>query len=226
MNNAYEYDVEIYPNLFEVTFIPKTADQKLIDVYKNIDIKCLAIKNGKESNLEELKEAKAKLLLAMGAKQFVIWIDYTTGKWRNDGPLIMDFFIQHKILTGYNSNNYDKIMLDIFINNYKYLDVKGFNKKEGKHITQILYDHSCACVDFGKGYSRLLNFKKYYKRPFTDYDIQKILYLDKTYTSLKQVAICLKWYRIQNLPIAYNCRIREEDIYDICDYNVMMFLLH
>lgn len=220
MNNAYEYDVEIYPNLFEVTFIPKTADQKLIDVYKAVDIRCLAIKNGKEGNLEELKEAKAKLLLAMGAKQFVIWIDYTTGKWRNDGPLIMDFFIQHKILTGYNSNNYDKIMLDIFINNYKYLDVKGFNKKESKHITQILYDHSCACVDFGKGYSRLLNFKKYYKRPFTDYDIQKILYLDKTYTSLKQVAICLKWYRIQNLPIAYNCKIREKDIYDICDYNV------
>jgi len=122
MNNAYEYDVEIYPNLFEVTFIPKTADQKLIDVYKAVDIRCLAIKNGKEGNLEELKEAKAKLLLAMGAKQFVIWIDYTTGKWRNDGPLIMDFFIQHKILTGYNSNNYDKIMLDIFINNYKYLD--------------------------------------------------------------------------------------------------------
>lgn len=29
MNNAYEYDVEIYPNLFEVTFIPKTADQNL-----------------------------------------------------------------------------------------------------------------------------------------------------------------------------------------------------
>ena len=150
MNNAYEYDVEIYPNLFEVTFIPKTADQKLIDVYKAVDIRCLAIKNGKEGNLEELKEAKAKLLLAMGAKQFVIWIDYTTGKWRNDGPLIMDFFIQHKILTGYNSNNYDKIMLDIFINNYKYLDVKGFNKKESKHITQILYDHSCACVDIGK----------------------------------------------------------------------------
>ena len=96
MNNAYEYDVEIYPNLFEVTFIPKIADQKLIDVYKAVDIRCLAIKNGKEGNLEELKEAKAKLLLAIGAKQFVIWIDYTTGKWRNDGPLIMDFFIQHK----------------------------------------------------------------------------------------------------------------------------------
>lgn len=44
MNNAYEYDVEIYPNLFEVTFIPKTADQKFIDVYKAVDIRCLAIK--------------------------------------------------------------------------------------------------------------------------------------------------------------------------------------
>lgn len=44
MNNAYEYDVEIYPNLFEVTFIPKIADQKLIDVYKAVDIRCLAIK--------------------------------------------------------------------------------------------------------------------------------------------------------------------------------------
>lgn len=88
MNNAYEYDVEIYPNLFEVTFIPKTADQKLIDVYKAVDIRCLAIKNGKEGNLEELKEAKAKLLLAMGAKQFVIWIDYTTGKWKMMGHLL------------------------------------------------------------------------------------------------------------------------------------------
>ena len=34
----------------------------------------------------------------MGAKQFVIWIDYTTGKWRNDGPLIMDFLFNIKFL--------------------------------------------------------------------------------------------------------------------------------
>lgn len=29
MNNAYEYDVEIYPNLFEVTFIPKQQTKNL-----------------------------------------------------------------------------------------------------------------------------------------------------------------------------------------------------
>lgn len=221
MNNAYWYDVEIYPNLFEVTFIPKTAPQKLIDIYISIDKKCLAVKAGKlNADINELNADKQKLLQAIGAKQFIIWLDYKSGKWRNDGPLIMDFFIQHKILTGYNSNNYDQFILDIFINNYRYLDVRGFNKKEGKHITQILFDHSVHCVEYGKGYGKLLKFKHYYKRPFTDYDIQKILYLDKTFTSLKQVAICLKWYRIQNLPIAYNVPIKEEDLFDICDYNV------
>ena len=220
MTDAFIYDVEIFPNFFDVTFIPEDTPQVLIDAYKKADIECLAVKYGHAGELEELKKDKKKLLEAIGARQFVIWIDYKAGRWRNDAPLIMDFFIQHKILTGYNSNNYDKFMLDILINNYKYLDVKGFNKKENKHITQILFDHSSACVDFGKGYGRLLNFKKYYKRPFTDYDIQKILYLDKTYTSLKQVAICLKWYRIQNLPFSYTRLIGEDEIEDVLDYNV------
>ena len=221
MNNTFWYDVEIYPNLFEITFIPKDAPQVLIDTYISIDKKCLAVKAGKlNADLNELNSDKQKILQAINARQFIIWIDYKSGKWRNDASLIMDFFLQHKIIIGYNSNNYDQYMLDIFINNYKYLDVKGFNRKEGKHITQILFDHSCHCVDYGKGYGKLLTFKKYYKKPFTDYDIQKILYLDKTFTSLKQVAICLKWYRIQNLPIAYNVPIKEDELFDICDYNV------
>lgn len=226
MNNAYIYDVEIYPNLFEISFIPEDCPQELIDVYKNIDIKILSVKYGKiVDNLNELEEDKVKILRLMGVRQFVIWIDLITGNWRNDGALLMDFFIQHKIITGYNSNNYDKHMLDIFLNNYKYCDVKGFNKKESKHITRILFDHSTACIDFGKGYGRLLTFKKYYKRPFTDYDIQKILYLDKTFTSLKQVAICLKWYRIQNLPIHYTHLITKDQIFDICDYNINDILI-
>lgn len=221
MNNQFCYDVEIYPNFFCVTFIPENVDQKLIDVYTAIDKQIISTKYGKQvDNLDELIKDKEKILQAMGTRQFVIWISRTNGRFRNDADLIMDFFLQHKILTGYNSNNYDQFMLDIFINNNKYIDVKGFNKKEGKHITQILFDHSSQCIDFGKGYGRLLTFKKYYKRPFTDYDIQKILYLDKTFTSLKQVAICLKWYRIQNLPYVYTRKIEENEIAEILDYNV------
>lgn len=221
MNNHFIYDVEIYPNLFMVTFIPADVSQALIDAYVNIDIKLLAYKNKEyDEEFSSLVSDKNKVLEAMRVRQFIIWLDYKTGTWRNDAPLLMDFFIQHKTLTGYNSNNYDQYMIDIFINNYKYCDNRGFNKKEGKHITQILFNHSCDCIRFGNGYGRVLNFKKYYKRPFTDYDIQKILYLDKTFTSLKQVAICLKWYRIQNLPIPFDKPIKKEEIIDILDYNV------
>lgn len=221
MNDNYIYDVEIYPNLFMITFIPTNVNQELIDTYIKIDKLNLRDKHFHiTEHLEDYKKDKDKLLQIMGAKQFLIYLNTKTGKWRNDGSLIMDFFIQHKTLTGYNSNNYDRYMIDIFINNYKYLDTRGYNKKEGKHITQILFDHSCSCIAFGKGYNKVLSFKKYYKRPFTDYDIQKILYLDKSFTSLKQVAICLKWYRIQNLPIEYDHFIKDEDIYDIFDYNV------
>ena len=221
MNTAYFYDVEIYPNLFELTFIPADVEQHLIDVYISIDKLNLRDKHlNKTDSLEKYKKDKNTLLQAMGARQFIIFLDYKTGEWRNDGAFIMDFFIQHKTLTGYNSNNYDRFMLDVFINNYRYCDARGYNKKEGKHITQILFDHSTSCIQFGKGYGKLLKFKKFYKPPYTDYDIQKILYLDKTFTSLKQVAICLKWYRIQNLPIEFDRAIKPHEIYDICDYNV------
>lgn len=221
MNNHFIYDVEIYPNMFMVTFIPADVSQALIDAYVNIDIKLLTYKyKAYDEEFSSLISDKNKVLEAMRVRQFIIWLDYKTGTWRNDAPLLMDFFIQHKTLTGYNSNNYDQYMIDVFINNYKYCDNRGFNKKEGKHITQILFNHSCDCIRFGNGYGRVLNFKKYYKRPFTDYDIQKILYLDKTFTSLKQVAICLKWYRIQNLPIPFDKSIKKEEIIDILDYNV------
>lgn len=220
MNNIYYYDVEIYSNFFCVTFIPDTVSKELINTYCEIDKQCLEYKYSGKGDIETLLKDKAKILQIMQIRQFVIWIDYVTGKFRNDAKLLNDFFIQHKILYGYNSNSYDQYMIDIFLNHYKYLDVKGFDKKETKHITTILFNHSCACVNFGKGYGRVLNFKRYYKRPFTDYDIQKILYLDKSFTSLKQVGICLKWYRIQNLPIKFNNRIEETDIFNILDYNV------
>ena len=123
MNDHYYYDVEIYPNLFMITFIPADVDQKLIDLYISIDKLNLRDKHfHKEDNLESYKSDKDKVLQAMFARQFIIFLDYQTGEWRNDGALIMDFFIQHKTLTGYNSNNYDRYMLDIFINNYKQLD--------------------------------------------------------------------------------------------------------
>ena len=59
-----------------------------------------------------------------------------------------------------------------------------------------------------------------YFRPFTDFDIQKILYLDATFVALKAVMIVLKWYRIQDLPIHWSYRIKRDEIALVTDYNI------
>lgn len=224
MTTNYCYDVEIFSNFFGVTFIPEDIPQQVIDTYIKIDKQLLAHKHEviklDKSNYDELQNDKAKLLQTFGVKQFYIWKDINSKAFRNDLDLILDFFSSHKIITGYNSNNYDRNMLDILIYNSRYVDVKGEHKKALCHITEYLFRHSVKCIEFGNGYYKLLDFTKYYKRPYTDYDIQKILYLDKTFTSLKQVAICLKWYRIQDLPLPYDEPIKQEDIFNINDYNV------
>lgn len=64
-----------------------------------------------------------------------------------------------------------------------------------------------------------------YFRPFTDFDIQKILYLDATFVALKAVMIVLKWYRIQDLPIHWSYRIKRDEIALVTDYNINVFLV-
>lgn len=43
---------------------------------------------------------------------------------------IFKLFISHKIVTGYNSNNYDKIMLILLLYNAKYVTPEGYHYKE------------------------------------------------------------------------------------------------
>lgn len=219
MTKSYVYDVEIFPNFLGITFIPENTNQKIIDGYIKVD-KLLRTKIDTMSldDVIKYREMKEKLLQAMNIKQFNVY--KFKDNERNDLPLIMNFFQSHKVLTGYNSVNYDDIMLDLIINEYKYVDNEGYHKKDNNHFTFFMFKHSDECVHFGKGYNKLLNFNKWYKRPYTSRDIQKILYLDKSFTSLKQVAICLKWYRIQDLPLPYDRPISEEDVDNINDYNV------
>lgn len=229
---SYVYDIECYPNLFMVTFLPYRLPQNIIDVYINADI----AKN---------EEAKKDILNAMGVKTFTIFRAWHEDKYdeRDLGHYVYDdennisdgisklynFFKEHKITLGYNSFNYDMTMLDIFIHY-----APSFNWATGlrpgkngfpEHITEFLFEHSQRAVDRDTGgstYRRILDFYKgrRYFRPFTDFDIQKILYLDKTFTPLKAVMIVLKWYRIQDLPIYYANNIRRDQIPMIADYNV------
>ena len=224
---SWIYDIECYPNMFEVAFIPYGIPQDVIDLYIAADI----AKN---------KEDKRLILEAMGAKTFIIYRAYHEDKFerQNMTPASWDdsnnissgieglymFFKSHKIIIGY-----DMTMLDIFIHYAPTFDWKTGLREDTygrkQHITEFLFEHSQKAVDKdmgGKTYRRLLDFYKgrRYFRPFTDFDIQKILYLDATFVALKAVMIVLKWYRIQDLPIHWSYRIKRDEIALVTDYNI------
>jgi hypothetical protein len=129
----------------------------------------------------------------------------------------------HKILICYNNNNYDNLILDYLYYFYNKFNSKLLHKQTNEHLNYILYDISQKIVNYGKGYNRIF-YNEYrifkYMKPYTAYDIQKILYLDKSFTSLKQVAIQLKWYRIQDLPYHYDEFWTLDQINEIYDYNI------
>jgi len=210
--DIYIYDIEDYPNLFMVSFISLDCPQPFINAYIEAD---------KKGNAED----KRKLLVAMKVRTFTIFKGYHEDKYvKDDIVLLKDFMIHHKVLYGFNSTNYDSLMMDILLHHYKYFFKNGCNS-DGVHITTFLFDYSDKIVNYGKGFRWTLDFYKFYKRPYTDRDIQKILYLDKSFTGLKKVAINLRWYRIQELPIPVGTIIKSNDIERVKDYNINDILI-
>lgn len=240
MRGFWIYDWEVYYNFACVTFIHTNTEQVYIDAYVEVDIKYLHAKkelealkidfvvSDRESELNELikkyKSVKQKLLEKMIYKSFFIY-NSRTDKSRNLCQLgeILMFFNNHKVLMGYNSINYDSHINDyILICGKQYDPITGFNSNN-IHITQSLKEVSDEIINVIKGDFFNYEFKwKYrkYKRWFEDYDIQKILYLDKTFVGLKSVAINLRWHRIQELPLPHDSIIEDYQLYDIYDYNV------
>ncbi len=203
--NFYFYDIEVYPNSFMVTFIPN-CNNKLIRAYIQSDI---------DNNLNN-----KKLILEKGVKPIQFLID-TLG--HNDYSLLIDFMSVHKVLIGYNNMNYDNLILDYLYYFYNKFNSKLIHKQTNESLNWILYDISQKIISYGKGYNRIFynEYKLFkYLKPYTAYDIQKILYLDKSFTSLKQIAIQLKWYRIQDLPYPYNKELNLDQIEKVRDYNV------
>lgn len=201
----YFYDIEIAPNGFMVTFIPNCHND-IVKAYVNADIDNNDIHKG--------------LILEKGIKPITFIIDQLG---HNDYPILIDFMSVHKIYFGYNNNNYDNLILDYLYYFYHKFNNKLLHKVTNETLNYILYDLSQKIVNYGKGYNRIF-YNEYhifkYLKPYTAYDIQKILYLDKSYTSLKQVAIQLKWYRIQDLPYKYDEPWTLDQLLKIKDYNI------
>lgn len=239
MREFWVYDWECYYNFACVTFIHSTTDKAYLEAYKQLDILYLKVLHDIEDNLltdnwNELTEleslvakykvAKTTLLGVMNAKTFFFYNDQFD-KSKNIcqiGELLM-FFNNHKVLCGYNSVNYDSHMTDfILIAGHNYNTITG-KDRNNIHITTALKTVSDEIINVAKG--DMYNFKyawkpyKYY-RTFEDYDIQKILYLNATFTGLKSVAINLKWHRIQELPLPPDSIIAHNQLWLIYDYNI------
>ena len=231
MRAFWVYDWEVYKNFACVTFIHSTTPKPYLDAYKTIDIKYLQVKHQLETSdaielyeeYDKYKNIKMKLLVEMNAKTFFIHYDTEGGKHICQlGELVM-FFRNHKVLMGYNSINYDSHITDFILCQYtKYNLDTGFNTNN-IHITQHLKEVSDDVIHLSKDDKFQWQpawRPRSYKRSFEDYDIQKILYLDKTFVGLKSVAINLRWHRIQELPIHFDKIILNSDVYTIYDYNV------
>lgn len=236
MNNVpYFYDLEVAPNLFTATFIKNQAIS-IIRAYEKVSIK-LKNKNLTLDDLAKYSQLKKELLKILNPIIFVIRLDKL-----DDLEILYDFVSRHKIIVGFNSNHYDKNILDYIY--YMFNKLKnGYDRKTNQHIVSLIYNLSADCIDFGEGFYNVFRTNyvdKFYKSPFTDWDIQKILRLDKIFVSLKQIAIILKWYRVQDLPYGphemlplANVKNYRDDplIVKILDYNmndvlITMLLFH
>jgi len=239
MRDFWVYDWEVYYNFNCVTFIHTSTPKVYIEAYKEVDIMFLEAKRKWqdsidkdqiqdikviEDEIESLKEVKAKLLVSMNTKTFFNYRD-TKDKAFNICQLaeIRMFFTNHKVLLGYNSYNYDSLIDDYILINSKQFDNKtGFNSNN-IHITQVLKEVSDEIINVSR--SKMYGYKypwkpTKYHRLFEDYDIQRILYLDKTFVGLKSVMINLRWHRIQELPLPPESIIQRDQVWDIYDYNV------
>jgi len=122
------------------------------------------------------------------------------------------FMSSVKCLIGYNSLYYDDLIL-------KYL-LQKIDKFEmdTDGLTKRLYNLSQEVISF-QGFGRP-DSVKYLKNTYLSIDLMSILAFNKLKIGLKQVAINLRWPRIQDLPIHWSSYIKDrEEARIVLDYN-------
>jgi len=196
------YDVETLKNCFTAVFIDVNTNPKFIEAYEWADI------NKKDDLKRDILNNYIK------PQVFII------SKDRNDLDLLIDFMSVHKTLVGYNSINFDDNVMNYILMNYKKYNKRGIHKEIGKHITHDIHKLAQELIDYGNGWKFLNNDTKYFKAPYYTKDLQKLLYLDKKFVSLKQVGVQLRHYRLQDLPVGHNDIIPESLVPSVVDYNI------
>lgn len=142
-----------------------------------------------------------------GEEAYVFYV----GLDKTDYSDLKEFLNQEMVLVGFNNHSYDDPMLR-FIMDYN-----------GDKVTSEAYNLSVKLLDDNYRQDRALIDLRYPKKvlyPWKSIDLMRILAFDKLGISLKQTAINLKWYKIQDIPIDPEASVKREELMDVLSYNL------
>ena len=121
-------------------------------------------------------------------------------------------FLRNRMtLVGYNNHSYDDPMLR-FILKYKGSKLNEDLKELSDKLVSDMYRSEKEILK--------LRYPRNEPSPWDSIDLMKIMAFDKLGVSLKQVAINLKWHRIQDLPYEHYHHIKPEEVETVLDYNL------
>lgn len=136
---------------------------------------------------------------------------FLIGMGNNDLIDLATFLSGGLTLVGYNSISYDDAMLrSLFVAPNKV----DLNKYLYKLSNRLVSDESRNDEDL-----KVLRYPKS-KKLWKSIDLMAVLAFDKLKIGLKQVAINLKWHKIQELPLSPHAKVRDENLQMVLDYNL------
>lgn len=208
MIDLYAYDVEILPNLFSISVINLND---YLNVFKDIVnkkgkaiplVQVLSVKEIKD-RLDKVKR-KSFYITDTNDEQLLDMLSYFNNlapyRDKNNKAHISHLF-------GYNSMNYDKLMVAAFLMN-------ATNCNNTKELIKKLYETSKRIIEFQDNKEKFrqdyyLDTLRNYQLPYTDIDVMRIFALNKCGKgvnangetiyfpkSLKQTSINLQWYEL------------------------------
>jgi len=193
---AYIYDIEVLPNYQLFVFMNIKIPYSALDDYEDMDIK------GYWNNLND----RNKMLSIIDVKIFKI------STWHDDATNLREFLKPKQILIGFNSSQYDNIMIRFFKANHGKMRIEDY--------LNLGFRFSDGLVNYeGKSYEYLNNFStvKYMKQGFISIDLMSMLYLDVKKIGLKRCGIILKHYNILEFN-DFTTNITEETENDVIYY--------
>jgi len=197
MIGAY-YDIEAFSNYISFLFLDMSTKQEWIDMYIDADIN------------KDLKQ-KEYALSNMNYKCFILHED------QYDAIEFYEFMKNIKLLIGFNSIRFDDLLI-MKMHTIKNIALAGNTNWRTIDIIKHLCDSIIDNNDINYRYmdEELKSFKQWW----TSIDLLMSVFETIERKSLKQSAINLKWYRIEDLPLKPDATITKDQFQKIFDYNM------